>query len=92
MTEHEPFNSDVLKHPKIVMEALLDCIRYGDMESFREVLAAHLSTVNKSDFAKKTGIGRRTIYELIDPDKSFNPRLSTVSAIMEELEEERKAS
>ena len=92
MREHEPFKSELLKAPEVVMEALLDCIRWGDMESFREVLAAHLETVNKADFARKTGIGRRTIYDLIDPERGFNPRLSTVAAIMEELEEEKKAA
>ena len=91
MTEYEAFSSELLKNPETVAEALLDCIRFGDMESFREVLAAHLETVNKADFARKTGIGRRTIYDLIDPETDFNPRLSTVSAIMEELEE-KKAS
>ena len=90
--EHEPFSSELLKDPETVTEALLDCIRYGDTESFREVLAVHLETVNKAEFARKTGIGRRTIYDLIDPETDFNPRLSTVSAIMEELEEERKVS
>ena len=43
---HEPFKSDILKDNAIVTEALLDCIRSGHIESFRELLAAHLMTVN----------------------------------------------
>ena len=57
----------------------------GDLDSFRELLAAHLMTVNKVDLAKKAGIGRRTIYDLIDPNKEFNPELSTVSALIRAL-------
>ena len=82
---HEPFKSDVLKDAEVVTEALLDCIRTGDLDSFRELLAAHLMTVNKVELAKKAGIGRRTIYDLIDPDKEFNPELSTVSALLKAL-------
>ena len=85
LKEHDPFKSDLLKDPKIVIEALLDCIRFGDTASFREVLAAHLMTVNKTDLAKKSGIGRRTIYDLIDPKKDFNPEFSTISAIIQSL-------
>ncbi len=82
---HEPFKSDVLKDVDVVTEALLDCIRTGDLETFRELLAAHLMTVNKVELAKKAGIGRRTIYDLIDPEKEFNPELSTISALIRAL-------
>ena len=82
LREHVPFKSDTLKDSEIVTEVLLDCIRTGDLESFREVLAAHLMTVNKTDLAKKAGIGRRTIYDIIDPNKDFNPELSTISALI----------
>ena len=85
LKEHEPFKDDLLKDPKIVMEALIDCICFGDTEGFREVLTAHLATVNKTNLAKKSGLGRRTLYDLIDPKKDFNPELSTVSAIIQAL-------
>ena len=55
------------------------------MDSFREVLMAHLTTVNKVLLAKRAGIGRRTLYDLIDPDKEFNPELSTISAVIRAL-------
>jgi DNA-binding phage protein len=42
-------------------------------------------TVNKMALAKKAGIGRRTLYDLIDPKKEFNPELSTVSALIQAL-------
>jgi DNA-binding phage protein len=82
---HVPFKSKALKDSKLVSETLLDCIKSGDLASFREVLAAHLMTANKVEIAKKAGIGRRTLYDLMDPDKEFNPELSTVSAVIRAL-------
>lgn len=82
---HVPFTSKELKNSKLVAETLLDCIRSGDTASFREVLTAHLMTVNKTKTAKKAGIARRTLYTLTDPKKEFNPELSTISAIIQSL-------
>lgn len=82
---HTPFSSKELKDSQLVINTLLDCIRSGDTESFREVLVAHLMTVNKTDFAKKAGLGRRTLYALIDSKKEFNPELSTISAIIQSI-------
>jgi DNA-binding phage protein len=81
----EPFKSEELKDKKIVIEVLFDCIRTGDLNTFREVLVAHLMTVNKMELAKRAGIGRRTLYDLIDPKKKFNPSLTTVSAVIRAL-------
>jgi len=77
LKEYVPFKSDILKDSNVVTEALLDCIRTNDLESFRELLAAHLLTVNKMELAKKAGIGRRTLYDLIDTKKEFNPGKNT---------------
>lgn len=82
---HVPFKSPELKDVDLVVDTLLDCIKTGDIESFREVLTAHLMTVNKAGIAKKAGIGRRTLYDLIDPKKEFNPELSTISALINAL-------
>ena len=85
LREHEPFTSPELKDAKLVVEALFDCLREGDVETFREVLTAHLMTTNKMKIAKKAGIGRRTLYDLMDPARKFNPELSTLSAIIHAL-------
>ena len=85
LKEYDPSKSKLLRDPKVVREALLDCIQTGDTESFREVLSAHLVLVNKTDLAKKSGISRRTIYDMIDPTKDFNPELSTISALIRSL-------
>ena len=82
---HVPFESKELKDSKLVVETLLDCIRTGDVDSFREVLTAHLMTVNKTKIAKKAKIGRRTLYDLMGPKRDFNPELSTISAIIQSL-------
>jgi DNA-binding phage protein len=82
---YEPFKSRELRDAKLVTESLLDCIRTGDLDSFREVLMAHLMTVNKVALASRAGIGRRTLYDLVDPKKEFNPELSTVSALIKAL-------
>ncbi|MBX2987047.1 MAG: hypothetical protein KF802_04035 [Bdellovibrionaceae bacterium] len=82
---YEPFTSKELKNSALVAETLLDCIKTNDMSAFREVLIAHLMTVNKSEVAKKAGIGRRTLYDLMDPNKKFNPELATISAVIRAL-------
>ena len=82
---HKPFTSKELKDSKLVIDTLLGCIRPGGIESFREVLTAHLMTVNKSKVAQKAGIGRRSLYDLMDPKREFNPELSTLSAIIQSL-------
>ena len=83
--EHVPFSSRELKNSKLVIESLLESIRSGDVDLFREILAAHLMTINKVALAKKAGIGRRTLYDMIDPDRKFNPELTTVSALLKAL-------
>ncbi len=85
MKEHVPFKSDILRDTDLIIEVLLDCIRTDDLDTFREVLAAHLMTVNKVELAKKAGLGRRTLYSLIDLKKEFNPELSTLSSLIKAL-------
>lgn len=85
MKAHAPFTSPELKDPKLVSEALLECIKTGDLDSFRDVLASYLMTANKMELAKKAGLGRRTLYDILDPKKKFNPELSTVSAVIRAL-------
>ena len=82
---YEPFSSPELKDPKLVIETLLECIVEGDLDTFREVLVSHLITANKTDFAKKSCLSRRTLYTLMDLKKPFNPELSTVSAIFKAM-------
>lgn len=85
LKEHVPFKSSELQDVDLVIDTLLDCIKNQDLESFREVLIAHLNTVNKTKIAKKAGIGRQTLYDMMDPKKKFNPELSTISSLIHAL-------
>ncbi len=81
MKVHAPFKSKDLEDSNMAVESLLERIKINDLDSFREVLAAHLMTVNKMELAKKAGLGRRTLYDLIDLDRE----LSTISALLSSL-------
>lgn len=82
---YEPFTSKELQDSNLIVETLLECIKTGDLDTFQELLIAHLMTTNKSAIAKKAGIGRRTLYDLLDLKKEFNPELSTISAVIRAL-------
>jgi DNA-binding phage protein len=79
--------SPELKNSRLVSETLLECIRTGDLDVFRDVLASHIMSTNKLQLSKRTGIGRRTLYDILDPKINFNPELSTVSALIRGLAE-----
>src|SRR4051794_18502782 len=54
LVEQIPFLNSDLKSSKIVSETLLECIRTGELEAFREVLAFHIMSTNKLQLSKKT--------------------------------------
>ena len=83
LMKHDP--SKTLKDRKLVLDTLLDCLVRNDIESFQDVLVAHLRTVSKSELARETKIGRQTLYDLLDEKKPFNPTLSTLASIFEKL-------
>ena len=85
LTRHIPFTNSDLKDSKATAKALVECFREGDIESFRDVLVAHLMTVNKTKMAKEMGIHVRTLHKLIDIKKKFNPELVTLINIMNAL-------
>jgi DNA-binding phage protein len=84
---YAPMKSPELKNSRLVSETLLECIRTGDLDVFRDVLASHIMSTNKLQLSKRTGIGRRTLYDILDPKINFNPELSTVSALIRGLAE-----
>ena len=83
LTRYEP--GEKLKDPKTALETLLYCLTENDLESFQDVLIAHLRTVSKSKLAKETKLGRQTLYDLIDGTKTFNPTLSTLGPLFHSL-------
>jgi DNA-binding phage protein len=62
----------------------MDALFQNDLDTFRDVLIAHLRSISKTDLAKKTGLGRRTLYDLIE-NETFDPRLSTISSLLSKI-------
>ena len=81
---HDPFSKELVD-PKRVKEAVLQALVDGDLESVRDVLIAHLRTVNKSKLATKTKLGRQTLYDLMDSEKEFNPSIKTLTLILDNI-------
>lgn len=72
----------LFKDRKLITETLVDCLMLDDMEAFRDVLISHLRVMKKTKLVQKSGIGRRTLYDLMDPEKEFNPRINTIGKIL----------
>ncbi len=81
---HDPFGKELID-PKRIKEAVLQALVDGDLESVRDLLIAHLRTVNKSKLASKTKLGRQTLYDLMDFEKEFNPSLKTLTLILDNI-------
>ncbi len=69
---------------KLIAEVLVDALLTNDMATFQDILITHLRVVSKTKLAKKTGLGRRTIYDLMN-EKKFDPRISTLGALLSGL-------
>lgn len=74
-----------LENPKEILEALIECLKQNDLESFEDILVAHLRTVSKSRFGKKSDLGRQTLYDLIQGKREFNPTLRTIGGLFKAL-------
>src|SRR6266704_1153515 len=81
LRKHDIFGSH-LKDAKLVKEVLVEALMNNDLETFQDVLTAHIRTVSKSKLAAKTKIGRQSLYDLIDEEEEFNPTLSTLGSIL----------
>lgn len=74
-----------LRNPRLIKEILVEALLNDDLETFRDVLVAHLSAQSKSKLAKETGLGRQTLYDLIKPNGEFNPTLDTLGALLKKV-------
>ena len=81
---HNPFDNK-LTDVKLIKRAVLQALVDSDIETVRDLLVAHLRTVNKSKLATKAKLGRQTIYDLIDMNKEFNPSVKTLATILDNL-------
>ena len=81
----------VTKHPttrelsnvEFVSQALIQALKDGDAEAFKEILAAHLSVTNKERFASKAKIPKRTLFRMLSP--KGNPTLDNIARIVHAL-------
>lgn len=81
---HDPFSKE-LANPKLIKKAILQALVDGDLDAVQDLLVAHLRTINKSKLSSKTKLGRQTLYDLMDPEKEFNPSLKTLTNILNHL-------
>lgn len=84
-TEYKPLSNPKLANKKYVRELLIDCLTQNDLETFQDVLISYIRSSAKASLSKRTKIGRTTLYDLIDPNKPFNPTLDTLGKIFEDL-------
>lgn len=61
-------------------EALFSALKDEDIESFKEILMAHLQAKVKSREAKAHGLSERTMYEALS--EKGNPSLKTIAKIV----------
>jgi DNA-binding phage protein len=66
-----------------VMQALMDCLRQGDADGFKEILSSFLEVVNKAAFAKRAGIPERTLFRMLTPEG--NPTLDNLARVFSVL-------
>jgi DNA-binding phage protein len=84
LERHDPA-AGPLKDPKVVREVLIDALMQNDLDTFQDVLIAHLRVTSKSRLAARSGLGRQTLYDLISPEREFNPTLSTLGALLKAI-------
>lgn len=76
-----PFSAlDKLQDKKFIADALFECLKDDDVESFKLILKAHLEFSKKDDVIKKSGLSRRTLFRMLSPEG--NPTLENVCKIV----------
>lgn len=78
---HDPRR--LFKNPHKVFEALIDSLKSGDGDAFKEILSAYLEVTNKDEFAKISGIPRRTLFRMLS--SSGNPTLDNITKVVSAL-------
>jgi DNA-binding phage protein len=76
-------SSKIFLDPELVSQALIQSLKDGDSEAFKEILAAHLSVTNKDKFSAKSSISRRTLFRMLSPEG--NPTLDNIARIVHAL-------
>ena len=74
-----------LSDVEFVSQALIQALKDGDADAFKEILAAHLSVTNKERFASRAKISKRTLFRMLSP--KGNPTLENIARIVHALNE-----
>ena len=77
LPEHDPLKT--LTNERLVAQAFWECLRDNDPEGAAEVLAIHVTALNKSRMAREEDIPRSTIYHSL---RNKNPTLKTVAKLI----------
>ena len=80
LREHDPLANFTGLSRETLSEALVACLMEGDTQAFKEVLHAFLEANNKVQIAKKMGISRKTLYNLISDQG--NPTLNNIAKLL----------
>lgn len=80
LREHNPLSSFIGLQKEVLSEVLVKSLMEGDAEAFKEVLRAFLEANNKSRVAKKMGVSRKTLYNLVSEDG--NPTLNNITKLL----------
>lgn len=83
MAETSTLKYSALRDAKKVKAAILECIAEGEIAEAKAILRSHMELTNKVALAKRAGMSRKTLYNVIDPES--DPRLSSVSQILNAL-------
>lgn len=79
----------LLRDGAAVRQALLQAIIEDDLDTFRDVLIGHLRATSKTRLARKTGLGRQTIYDILQNEAGFDLRVSTLAKLLKSLSSRR---
>ncbi len=77
LSTHDPLKT--LTNQKFVAQAFWECLRDNDPEGAAEIIAIHVTALNKSQLAEEEGIPRSTIYHYL---RNKNPTLKTIAKLV----------
>ncbi len=61
-------------------QSLFQCLKEEDVDSFKEILSAHLDAKIKTRIARENGLAVRTLFEALSA--KGNPRLNTIAKLV----------
>lgn len=65
----------------VLINALID----DDIETLKDVLITQIRLANKAELARKSKLGRQTLYDLIEGKREFNPTVKTLSSLLKAI-------